>query len=138
MAQIEGDLIDWTVYTETRNALGSEFVRILGYFREDGAQSVSKIEEAMRSRDSAQIVMPAHTLKGESSQFGAVQLAAAAEKIEMTARKCVEYHQSPDEILELIVALRPLFEDSLSELDRESSPVIQRQAMGFGRRASGL
>ena len=138
MAQIEGDLIDWTVYTETRNALGAEFVRILGYFREDGTQSVSKIEEAMRARDSAQIVMPAHTLKGESSQFGAVQLSAAAEKIELTARKCVEYHQSPDEILELIVALRPLFEESLSELDRESSPVIQRQAMGFGRRASGF
>lgn len=136
--ELESELIDWTVYTETRSALGPDFVRILGYFREDGTQSVAKIEAAMRERDAAKMVIPAHTLKGEAAQFGAVKLSAAAEAIELTARKYVEYHQSPEELLEPIVALRPMFEETLADLDRESSPVIQRQANGFGRRASGF
>lgn len=136
--ELENELIDWTVFTESRNALGPDFVRILGYFREDGTQSVAQIETAMRKGDAAGIVMPAHTLKGESAQFGAVQLSAAAEKIELTARKCVDYHQGPDELLEAIVALRPMFEETLAELDRESSPVVQRESNGFGSRASGF
>lgn len=136
--ELESELIDWTVYTETRSALGPDFVRILGYFREDGTQSVAQIEAAMRERDAAKMVIPAHTLKGEAAQFGAVKLSAAAEAIELTARKYVEYQQSPEELLEPIVALRPMFEETLADLDRESSPVIQRQANGFGRRASGF
>lgn len=136
--ELESELIDWTVYTETRSALGPDFVRILGYFREDGTQSVAQIEAAMRERDAAKMVIPAHTLKGEAAQFGAVKLSAAAEAIELTARKYVEYQQSPEELLEPIVALRPMFEQTLADLDRESSPVIQRQANGFGRRASGF
>ncbi|QTD55695.1 Hpt domain-containing protein [Parasphingorhabdus cellanae] len=138
MAQLDSELIDWAVYSETRSSLGPDFVRILGYFREDGTQSIVKIEAAMRSKDAAQIIMPAHKLKGESMQFGAIRLAAVAELIEMTARKCVEHHEAPDEIIEQVVGLRPLFEETLPILEYESSPVVQRQSMGFGRRSSSL
>tara|TARA_R110000772_G_scaffold151869_1_gene262677 strand:+ start:675 stop:1112 length:438 start_codon:yes stop_codon:yes gene_type:complete len=138
LAQINSDLIDWAVYSDTRSSLGPDFVRILGYFREDGTESVSKIETAMRAKDAAAMIIPAHKLKGESQQFGAIRLAAMAEKIEMTARKCVEHHQAPDEILEQVVSLRPLFEETLPILDHESSPVVQRQPMGFGRRSTSL
>ena len=134
--EFDDNLIDWTVYSETQSALGNNFVRILGYFREDGTQSVSKIEDAMRSKDPTKLVMPAHTLKGEASQFGATLLTEAAEKIEMISRKCIEHHEQPDELLELVVTLRPMFEQTLSALDQASSPVVQRTTNGFGRRAT--
>lgn len=138
MTQLDNELIDWAVYSETRSSLGPDFVRILGYFREDGTQSVVKVETAMRAKDAAAIIVPAHKLKGEALQFGASRLAALAEQIEMMARKCVEHQQAPDEILEQVVTLRPLFEETLPILEHETSPIVQRQPMGFGRRSTSL
>ena len=79
-------LVDWTVYTAARAELGAQFVRILGYFREDGTKSVAAIEAAMRGANAAAMVIPAHTLKGEARQFGAEPLADLAERIETIAR----------------------------------------------------
>lgn len=135
MPPLENELIDWIVCTETRLALGANFVRILGYFREDGTQSVRKIEDAMRAQDPVAMVDAAHSLKGESLQFGALRLSETAETIEMTARACVEHHETPEEVLELVVALRPMFEETLAILEQDASPVVQqRHPLGFGRR----
>lgn len=130
------DLIDWNTFTETRNLLGAGFVRILGYFREDGTKSVAAIEEAMRMRDSAKLVMPAHTLKGESWQFGADKLAMLSEEIEVAARHYVEIHQDPSELVEIIVQLRPVFEATLAALESEVSPLMERKPASFGQRNS--
>ena len=109
-------------------------MRILGYFREDGTDSVRKIEEAMRAKDPVAMVMAAHKLKGEALQFGALQLSITTETIEMTARACVEHHDTPDELLELVVALRPMFEETLAILEQDASPLVQeRHPLGFGR-----
>ena len=89
MPPLEDEFMDWTVFAETRLALGPNFIRILGYFREDGTRSVRKIEEAMRVNDPVPMVDAAHSLKGESLQFGALRLSDTAERIEMTARACV-------------------------------------------------
>jgi HPt (histidine-containing phosphotransfer) domain-containing protein len=130
-------LIDWNAFNQARSLLGSDFVRILGYFREDGVKSVSAIEEAMRNKNSAALVRPAHTLKGEARQFGAEPLGALAEVIEMTARRCVELQTTPDELIPEVVKLRPLFETTLQLFDRETNPLMERRpvAGGFGRRA---
>jgi len=128
----DAPLVNWSAFADARSALGSDFIRILGYFREDGVKSVAAIEEAMRSRNAAGLVLPAHTLKGESYQFGAERLALLSEKIEMTARRCVELHQEPDELLQDIVGLRALFEESLSLLEKEANPLVERRT--FGRR----
>ena len=134
MNQMPDDLIDWKVFTETRNLLGVGFVRILGYFREDGTKSVAAIEDAMRMRDSAKLVMPAHTLKGESWQFGADKLAILSEEIEVAARHYVEIHQDPSELVEKIVQLRPIFEATLAALEAEASPLMERKPASFGQR----
>tara|TARA_R110000787_G_scaffold3020_8_gene12030 strand:+ start:55105 stop:55518 length:414 start_codon:yes stop_codon:yes gene_type:complete len=132
---LESELIDWTVSAQTRSALGPDFVRILGYFREDGTQSVSKIEDAMRAHDPVAMVDAAHSLKGEALQFGALQLGETAETIEMTARTCVEHHETPEEILPLVAALRPMFEETLAILEQGASPVVQeRNPLGASRR----
>ncbi len=131
---IENDTptVNWSSFAEVRTALGADFVRILGYFREDGTKSVAAIEEAMRSRDAARLVLPAHTLKGESAQFGAEKLSETAERIETVARYCIERHIEPDEVLKEVVGLRQLFEDSLGQLEKETNPLVERRS--FGRR----
>ncbi|WP_419828122.1 Hpt domain-containing protein [Sphingomonas sp.] len=135
-----GQLVDWGVFARARTELGGAFVRILGYFREDGVKSVTAIEQAMRDRSAAGLVLPAHTLKGESRQFGALPLSCLAEEIEMEARRCVEARQKPDDLIERIAELRPLFEATLRLFDQETqapAPAASRVAPGgFGRRAA--
>lgn len=128
-------LVDWSVFARARAELGANFVRILGYFQEDGVKSLAQIEEAMRAQSAADLVLPAHTLKGESRQFGAEPLADCAETIETIARTCVENHDTPDQALEQVVRLRPLFETTLAALEREANPLVQHRQTGFGRRA---
>lgn len=128
-------LIDWPAYAKARAELGAGFVRILGYFREDGVKSVAAIEDAMRANNAAAMVIPAHTLKGEARQFGAEPLAMLAETIEMHARDCVERRLEPDAALADVVQLKPVFEATLALLEREANPLAERrQAGGFGRK----
>jgi HPt (histidine-containing phosphotransfer) domain-containing protein len=134
MVTMSGDqLVDWTAFQAARSELGAGFVRILGYFREDGVKSVAAIEEAMRGGNAAALVLPAHTLKGESRQFGAEPLSALAESIEYIARACVETRDRPDQALEHVVKLRPCFEATLTMLEREANPLVERRPQ-FGRR----
>lgn len=131
-------LVDWDAFTQARSELGAGFVRILGYFQEDGIKSVAAIEEAMRAHNAAAMVLPAHTLKGEARQFGAEPLALVAEKIETIARTSVEKRDTPDSALEHVVGLREMFESTLTLLLREANPLVERRpAGGFGRRAVG-
>jgi HPt (histidine-containing phosphotransfer) domain-containing protein len=129
-------LVDRAAYAAARAELGTGFVRILGYFREDGVKSVAAIEAAMRKGQAAALVMPAHTLKGEARQFGALPLAALAETIETIARDCVERQDTPEEALESVARLRPLFVETLALLEAEAVPVmpVRRPTGGFGRR----
>jgi HPt (histidine-containing phosphotransfer) domain-containing protein len=126
-------LIDWAVFARARGELGAGFVRILGYFREDGVKSVAAIEAAMRAQNAAALVIPAHTLKGEARQFGAEPLGDLAEKIEIVARDCVESHDTPDQAMADVAALRGLFGRTLAILEAEVNPVVPRR-QGFGRR----
>jgi HPt (histidine-containing phosphotransfer) domain-containing protein len=149
-------LINWSAFSQARAELGSEFVRILGYFREDGVKSLAAIEDAMRSSNSAALVRPAHTLKGESLQFGAEPLGLLAEKIEHTARTLVETRGTPEELAVDVARLRPLFEETLAMFEREvglppmaaaptftAPPVppvatgaVLRRPQGFGRKVA--
>jgi len=128
-------LVDWTAFSQARAELGANFVRILGYFHEDGVKSVALIEEAMRANNAAALVLPAHTLKGESHQFGAEPLAECAAAIETIARHCIENRYEPSEALPHVVELRPLFEATLALLEREANPLVERRPVAaFGRR----
>lgn len=136
MALGNGALVNWSDFAQARAQLGSEFVRILGYFREDAVKSITAVEEAMRNRDAAALVRPAHTLKGESLQFGGEALGLLAEHIEYVARRCVETHDAPDELVEHVVRLRPMFEETMILFDRETAPpAAMRRPVVFGRKA---
>jgi HPt (histidine-containing phosphotransfer) domain-containing protein len=93
----------------------------------------------MREQNTAALVIPAHTLKGESRQLGAEPLAKIAELIETTARFCVETHRFPDELVKDVVELRRLFERTVEQFDKATNPLLSRARpapTGFGRKAS--
>jgi histidine phosphotransfer protein HptB len=121
-----------------RAELDAHFPRILSYFAEDGVKSVQAIEDAVAARDACALVRPAHTLKGESLQFGAEALGYAAEYIESTARAAVEAHAFPLEIVDFSWKIRPLFEEALIALQQEAAPKpaapVRRPVAAFGRK----
>ena len=130
-------IVDWLHFEKSRAELGPGFIRILGYYREDGAKSVARIEQAMREQDAVALVIPAHTLKGESQQFGANPLAEVAERIEVVARSCIETHRFPDELVPDVVELRRMFNMTVELFDKATNPLMTRTPpSGFGRRAS--
>lgn len=132
------DVVDWAYFERTRAELGPSFIKVLGYFREDGTKSVAAIEQAMRDGNTAGLVIPAHTIKGEARQFGAEPLANLAELIESTARLCVETRRFPDELIPQVVELRRLLGRTIELFDKATNPLLSRQrAQGFGRRQAG-
>lgn len=131
----EVDIVDWAHFERSRSELGPGFIRILSYFREDGTKSVGQIEQAMREQNTAALVIPAHTLKGEARQLGAEPLAGIAELIESTARFCVETHRFPDELVSDVVELRKVFERTVELFDKATNPLVSRsRPTGFGRK----
>lgn len=126
LKRLDEQLVDTVIFEQSRIDLGSAFIRILGYFREDGIKAVDRIEQAMRAGDSAALVLPAHTLKGEARHFGALPLADLAETIEMGARRCVNNRETPEDLLVPVAGLRPLFEQTLDWFDRETNPLVSR------------
>lgn len=126
-------IVDWETFSRTRAELGAGFVRILGYFREDGEKSVTRIEEAMQRGDAAALVLPAHTMKSEARQFGAEPLGALAEEIEQGARRAVEMRVAPDELVPQAARLRPLYLRTMDLFERETNPLAQRRPAAFGR-----
>ncbi|MGE4409719.1 MAG: Hpt domain-containing protein [Sphingobium sp.] len=136
---MDAELIDRQDYERARLQLGASFQRILGYFREDGIRSVAAVEQAMRDRNAASLVIPAHTLKGESRQFGSRALGDLAERIEMGARQCVEHRTGPEELIGDVADLRACFERTLAELEYHAGPAaLPRASTGFGRKTPAL
>lgn len=131
------DIVDWVHFEKSRAELGPGFIRILSYFKEDGTKSIAQIEHAMHEQNTTALVLPAHTLKGESRQLGAEPVAKIAELIETTARFCVESRRFPDELVPEVVELRRLFNETVELFDKATNPLVKRTApTGFGRKAS--
>jgi HPt (histidine-containing phosphotransfer) domain-containing protein len=132
------DIVEWAHFEKSRAELGPGFIRILSYFREDGAKAIDQIEQAMREQNTIALVLPSHTIKGESRQLGAEILASVAELIESTARICVETHRFPDELVPKVVELRQLFDQTVELFERATNPLVSRTPTsgGFGRKAN--
>jgi histidine phosphotransfer protein HptB len=121
------EIVDWAVFCAARSGLGAGFARILSYFREDGEKAVARIEAAMHARDTAGLVLPAHTMKSEARQFGAEPLGALAEEIEFTARRAIEMGFFPDELVPAVARLRPLYVETITQLEAEANPLVKRR-----------
>jgi HPt (histidine-containing phosphotransfer) domain-containing protein len=140
MGQAGNGVVNWTTFGQTRELIGNDFATILGYYRDDAAKNVVAVEQAYKLRDAVSMVRPAHTLKGDSLQFGGEALGKLAEYIEHNARRCVEQQSAPDSLDAEILQLRPLLIETLAQFERElvsSSVTAMRRpgvAAGFGRK----
>jgi len=139
MDQTNNSVVNWTTFGQTRELIGNDFVKILGYYRDDAAKCVVAVEQAYKLRDAVSMVRPAHTLKGDSLQFGGEAIGRLAEHIEHAARRCVEEHSAPDSLDVEILRLRPLLIETLAQFERElKSGAVQARrpaaAGGFGRK----
>ena len=128
MSDAPDALVDWAKFARMRAQLGADFIRILGYFREDGEKSVDRIVEAMHRRDAAALVIPAHTLKTEARQFGAIPLGELAELIEFAGRRAVESRLFPDQILPQVAELKPLYLRTMDLFEQETNPLVARRS----------
>lgn len=121
------NMVNWATFARVRAELGADFVRILGYFREDGEKAVAMIEAAMHQRQAASLVIPAHTMKTEARQFGAEPLGELAEEIELVARRSLESRLFPDQLLPQVARLRPLYLNTMALLEAETNPLATRR-----------
>lgn len=127
MAGVSDSVIDWAQYAQARERLGSNFWRVMGYLREDGNKAVVQIEEAMRADDPVALIGPAEMLKTEAVHMGALGVAEIAEEIELQARDCVEWHQSPEMLVSDVVRLRSTFNETVNLFEKEASPLLERK-----------
>ena len=121
-------LVDWANFARMRTQLGADFIRILGYFREDGEKSVDRIVDAMHRRDATALVIPAHTLKTEARQFGAVPLGEMAEEIEFAGRRAVESRLFPDQLLPQVAQLKSIYLSTMDLFEQETNPLVARRS----------
>ncbi|MEY2925777.1 MAG: hypothetical protein RL367_254 [Pseudomonadota bacterium] len=119
--------VDWARFALARQQLGDNFLRLMGYFRDDGAKSVSAIEQAMRNRNPVAAIGPADLLKNDALQLGALAVAELAEDIEFGARDCVEWRQEPDILIEPVMQLRSMFEQTIAQMENRTNPLSQRR-----------
>jgi histidine phosphotransfer protein HptB len=127
MGQHEEAIVDWERFAQARTTLGANFLRVIGYFNDDGAKSVAAIEDALRMRNAIAMIGPADLLKSDAMQIGALSVAEIAEDIEFGARDCVEWRQSPEILLEPVMQLRILFENSVGQFEKEVNPLLTRR-----------
>jgi hypothetical protein len=67
-------------------------------------------------------------MKSEARQFGAEPLGALAEEIEFTARRAIEIRLFPDELIPAVARLRPLYLETMTQLEAEANPLVKRRA----------
>jgi HPt (histidine-containing phosphotransfer) domain-containing protein len=89
-----------------------EFLReIAGIFLEDTPLRIAELEESLQTADVTKFARAAHSIKGSSSNLGAMALRAAAEKLEHQARS-----QGLAEVVPLVDAVKVEFERARSAL----------------------
>jgi HPt (histidine-containing phosphotransfer) domain-containing protein len=60
---------------------------LIRIFLKDSPERLAEIEEALAQGDATRMARAAHSLKGSSSNFGAIRLQAASEKVELLGRQ---------------------------------------------------
>ncbi|MGB3723163.1 MAG: Hpt domain-containing protein [Pacificimonas sp.] len=127
--------VDMKAFEQIRALMGPRLITTIGYFKEDGEKAVAAMEHAQRSGDASAMIMPAHTLKTEARQLGAIALGDHCYDIELGARHCVEIQEGPEDLMVAVAKLRALFRETMTIFDRETNPLHAQtpKRRGFGR-----
>jgi HPt (histidine-containing phosphotransfer) domain-containing protein len=65
----------------------SFFQDLVQIFLDDSPQRIAEIEQSLVKGDARQLTLAAHSLKGSSANFGAAQLRALSEQLELLGRQ---------------------------------------------------
>ncbi|RME92488.1 MAG: response regulator [Verrucomicrobia bacterium] len=109
-ATVDPEVLNWPELLERCGGQEAVARRLLSRFMEQGRETLAALQEAVRAGDLEQVGFLAHRLKGAAATVAAVQVRAAAERIEQAAR---------DEAEEVEVGLGEL-ENALRRLGRQS------------------
>ncbi len=91
-----------------------EFLReIAGIFLEDTPQRITELETSLTAGDVGKFTRAAHSIKGSSSNLGAMALRAAAEKLEYQSRT-----QGLGDVIALVADVKTEFGRAQIELTR--------------------
>ena len=91
-----------------------EFLReIAGIFLEDTPQRIAELEQSLAAGDGPKFTRAAHSIKGSSSNLGAMALRASAEKLEHHSQK-----SGLHDVSTMIAAVKTEFARAKAELDR--------------------
>ena len=91
-----------------------EFLReITGIFLEDTPQRITELETSLTTGDVGKFTRAAHSIKGSSSNLGAMALRAAAERLEHQSRT-----QGLGDVIPLVAHVKTEFGRAQAELAR--------------------
>lgn len=78
--------IDWEAHGEAKILFHQKYPQMLGYYQEDVARYLREIEEALAVADIEGVIRPAHTIKSNSRNMGALKLSLLAGDMEALAK----------------------------------------------------
>jgi HPt (histidine-containing phosphotransfer) domain-containing protein len=91
-----------------------EFLReIVGIFLEDTPQRIAELEQSLAGNDPLRFTRAAHSVKGSSSNLGAMALRAVAERLEQQSKQSG------------LAGLEPMLAELKSEFDRAAAALRQ-------------
>ena len=81
---MDESVIDRAVYAALENTVGAEFAaELVGTFLEEASGMLAELRSARAENHAVRFRRAAHSLKSNSSTFGAVRLAALARELEL-------------------------------------------------------
>ena len=108
--------LDLSVFHTLKNMFGNAFVDAVASHTSSAKDNVGKMEEALNNNDANQLEHAAHSLKGASAQFGAMQLSELAQKMEEFGKK-----SQIEKAKEIIEALKQAREAVEALMQKETS-----------------
>ncbi len=80
------EILDLTPFNQLKEIFGDKFPQIIEQHTQNALENVKRAEEAIQHGDLETLELVAHSIKGASGQFGAVQLINASLKMEALAK----------------------------------------------------
>lgn len=110
-------VLDMELVTELREIMGEGFAVLVESYDRDAEQRLAALSAAVTALDRAALRQAAHSLKGSSSNLGAVSVAALCVELEGQAEGA-----SADELNTLLAALETANRAAVQELQRQIDP----------------
>jgi HPt (histidine-containing phosphotransfer) domain-containing protein len=71
---------------QLKELLGEDFTVLVSAFEQDNRQILESIEQLIEQNDAKQVSREIHSVKGASSNLGAIELASLCQKLEAEAK----------------------------------------------------